>query len=208
MIRYRFFLDYAKEEAWLNEMARQGWALTGVNFGYHFRPTEPQDTVIRIDFRAFATQAEFVNYRTLFEDSGWQHIVGTKNTGVQYFRRLSADSSEDIFSDELSRAERYRRSGSLWLSLAVALMVILVALGASGAMDLRALLEPKRLYFTPGLWDLSGNAFWQAFWFETPFALFRAVLLYSLPLMLVLYLSCMLKSNRLYQQGKKLAPTS
>lgn len=208
MIRYRFFLNFSKEEAWLTEMTRQGWALTGVSLGYHFRTAEPQDTPIRIDFRPFTSQAEFVNYYTLFEDSGWQHIAGSRNSGVQYFRRLSADSTEDIFSDAYSRAERYRRYASLWLVLAVALMVILVALGSTGAVDFRSLIEPRRFYLTPGLWELSGDAFWQAFWFETPFALFRAMLVLSFPLLLALYLTCMFKAQHLYHQDKKLAPAA
>lgn len=219
MIKYRFFLDFAKEEAWLREMARQGWELTGVSFGYHFRQTEPQDAVIRIDFRQFTGQDEYLNYRTLFEDSGWQHIAGSLKSGVQYFKRVRSGSNlsapggpgeagaddsqpEDIFSDQLSRAERYRRISRFWLTMALVFLVILLALGLTGASDLRALVQPSRFYLTPGLWERSGEAFWSAFWFETPFALFRALLLYSFPVSLVLYFTFAIKSYRLYEKEK------
>lgn len=207
MRRYRFFLDFAKEEEWLSEMARQGWELTGTGFGYRFRKTDPQETVIRIDFRIFASQDEFLNYRAMFEDSGWQHIAGSRTSGAQYFKRMSSSSSEDIFSDDLSRAERYRRLSRMWISLSVVSLVFILLLVSTGSIDLRALVQPKLFYLTHGLWEKSGAAFWEAFWFETPFALFRAVLVYSLPLSLALYLAFAFKSNRLYQQEKKHAPS-
>jgi hypothetical protein len=202
MIRYRFFLNFDKEEAWLNEMARQGWELTGVGLGYQFRAAEPQPAEIRIDFRVFASQDKFIDYITMFEDSGWQHVAGSKNKGVQYFKRMSAGSSEDIFSDALSRAERYKRLSNLWFSMAVVFLLLLATLGITGAADLRALVQPARFYLTPGLWERTGAAFWQAFWFETPFSLFRAVLLYSFPFSLACYLIFALKSYRLFNKEK------
>lgn len=203
MIRYRMFFDFVKEETWLNEMARQGWQLTGVRVpAYHFRQAAVQDVQIRIDFRTFASQAEFMNYKTLFEDSGWQHIAGSQRSGGQYFRRLAPDSTEDIFSDSRSRAERYRRYAQMWLTLAVALILPLAVLLFNGAIDLRALIQPKRFYLTPGLWGLAGDVFWRAFWFETPFAIFRALLVYALPVSLVLYLAFALLSERLYRKER------
>lgn len=203
MIRYRLFLDFAKEEAWLSEMARQGWELTGFYLGYHFKEVKPQDTLIRIDFRQFSRRDEFLNYVTLFEDSGWQHIAGSTSSGSQYFKRLSADSSEDIFSDRLSRAERYKRLSHFWLFMALFFLMMMVAISASGAWDWRALLQPSRLYLTPGLWEKSGLAFWRAFLFETPFALFRAVLLFGFPLTMIPYLVLAMKSNSLYRKEKE-----
>lgn len=203
MIRYRLFFDFAKEEAWLNEMARQGWELTAVRLGgYDFRPADPQDGKIRVDFRVFTTRDEFLNYITLFEDSGWQHLAGTHNTGAQYFMRVAPGSTEDIFSDANSRAERYRRLAQMWLLLAASLLPLLAAVIFTGAVDLRALIEPQRLYLTPGLWERQGDAFWRAFWFETPFALFRALLVSAMPMSLILYLACALQSHRLYRKEK------
>jgi len=203
MIRYKLFLNFAKEEAWLSEMARQGWELTEIRMaGYHFRPAAPQEALIRMDFRTFSTADEFANYVTLFADSGWQHLAGTRSSGAQYFRRTAPDSSADIFSNALSRAERYRRMANMWLVLAVSLMILVTAVAATGAMDVRAMIEPRRFYLTPGLWERQGEAFWQAFWFETPFALFRAVLMYALPVSLSLYLASALHASRLYRKEK------
>jgi hypothetical protein len=203
MIRYRLFANFDKEEKWLTEMARQGWELSGIRFGgYHFNPAPPQDTCIRMDFHVFTTQAEFINYVTLYEDSGWQHLAGGKSAGAQYFKRVTPDSTDDIFSDALSRAERYRRYANMWLVLAVVLLVLLAAVSATGAVDLRAIIEPRRFYLTPGLWSREGDAFWQAFWFETPFALFRALMIYTFPLTLFLYLTYAALSMRQYRKEK------
>jgi len=203
MIRFRLFMDFAREEAWLNEMARQGWELTAVSLGnYHFRQAEQNDTKIRIDFREFSNQTGYESYITLFEDSGWQHLAGTRTSGAQYFKRVSPDSTEDIFSDALSRAMRYRRFAGMWLTLAATMLVLLTALAVSGSLDLQAIIKPKLFYLTPGLWEREGAAFWKAFLFETPFALMRALLVYFMPVPLILYLVNALHSYRLFMKEK------
>jgi hypothetical protein len=203
MIRYRLFFNFDKEEQWLTEMGRQGWELTRVDFAYHFRPVEPHDAPIRIDFRTFTSQDDYVNYLTLFEDSGWKHIAGGRSLGAQYFKRISPDSSEDIFSDGLSRAERYRRYSYVWFSLSIVFLMLLAVLWSTGAIDLSALIQPRRLYLTPGLWERSGAAFWRAFWFETPFALLRAGSMCSFPLFVAFYLFFAINSQRMYNKEKQ-----
>lgn len=202
MIRFNFFLDYGKEEAWLNEMARSGYELVDVLVWYTFRRCEPQDTLIRIDNRMFRSKTEFLNYCTLFEDSGWKHIAGSAYCGTQYFRRMTTASREDIFSDQFSRAERFKRLAQMWISLAFMMLGTLVGMAFTGPVNLSAVIHPRLFYLTPGLWERSGAHFWSAFWFETPFALFRALPLYLLPILLILYLFCAFKSYRYYLKGK------
>ena len=43
----------------------------------------------------------------------------------------------------------------------------------SDSIQWDSFLNPKALYLTPGLWEMSGLAFWRHFLFETPFALMR-----------------------------------
>lgn len=206
MFKFRLFIDFDKEEQWLNEMARGGFQLENVSLGYSFRPSPPEDSRFRIDHRVFNTQSEFVNYCTLFEDSGWKHIAGTRNTGVQYFKRLSERSAEDIFSDELSKAERYKRVSRFWLFFAVGMFFFSLVLVLTGGVDFRAMVNPRLFYLTPGLWNRSGDSFWRAFWFETPFALFRAALLYFYPAAILIYLGFAIKSRSLYKKGNKDLP--
>jgi len=59
-------------------MAKQGMQLVKASFGYTFHHTKPEDTNIRIDYRTFKTEIYFLDYCTLFKDSGWKHIAGKK----------------------------------------------------------------------------------------------------------------------------------
>ena len=50
-------------------------------FGYEFEPTKPDHAKIKVDYRTFKKQEDFEDYCALFEDSGWEHIAGTKSSG-------------------------------------------------------------------------------------------------------------------------------
>lgn len=187
MRQYRLFLNFDREEQWLNGMARQGYRLEGKSFGYRFRRAAPEDANIRIDYRRFRRQSDFEDYRAIFEDSGWEHLAGTKGSGHQYFRQKEEGPADDIFSDADSKAARYLRLSRVWLSLACAFLPIFVALIVNGEIDAAAFLHPRNLYYTPGLWERSGGSFWRGFLFETPFALLRGLVWLAIPLLVVLY---------------------
>lgn len=201
MIWFRFFLDFAKEEKWLNEMARNGYELVGVSVVYTFQRCDPRDILIRVDNRMFRSKGDFNDYCAMFEDSGWQHIAGTKNSGTQYFRRIAENSDEDIFSDRYSKAERYRRLSRMWIYLALYMLFLFGVLLATGTTDLHTIIQPRLVYLTPGLWEKTGVEFWRAFWFETPFAILRAFSIYFFPISLIMYAFFAFKSHRLYLQG-------
>lgn len=171
MTRLKFFLSFEKEEKWLEKMSRQGWLLCKIGLFYHFEKTEPMPRTIRIDYRDFRKKSDYSSYISMFEDSGWRHIAGTKGYGSQYFLKTGSDSTEDIFSDSRSRAGRYKRLCDMWLCLAVCFLPLVI----SNGIDLNYFLTPKQWYLTPGLWELKGLAFLRAFLFETPFALFRGL---------------------------------
>lgn len=187
MYKYKFFLDFEKEEKWLNQMAKQGYDLTGKSLGYRFHKATPKDTVIRIDYRTFKRKEDFEDYRMLFRDSGWEHVAGTKSSGTQYFRKVEGDDEEDIFSDIPSRAVRYKKLSHMSLTLAITYLPILIALVNTKAIDVSVLLNPKLLYYTPGLWEETGISFWWAFLFETPFAIMRGFSWLFLLVLVILY---------------------
>jgi len=76
-----------------------------------------------------------------------------------------------------------------WIQEMAIALVLLIALLSQGSITLSALIDPRKLYLTPGLWNMSGSTFWSAFWMETPFALFRGLLIYALPIMLIIYVT-------------------
>jgi len=201
MRKFKIFINLDKEETWLNEMAGSGYELISASNGFYaFRSGQPDQANIRIDYRVFTYRDSFEDYVALFEDSGWKHIAGTKRSGHQYFKRIAEDGGEDIFSDKDSKSSRYRRMSQMWLSLAASFFPILVALMMTGAIDASALLNPKDLYYTQGLWEKTGSDFWSAFLFETPFALFRGILWLLIPSAIVFYLVCSIKAGREYRK--------
>ncbi|NLK96319.1 MAG: DUF2812 domain-containing protein [Clostridiales bacterium] len=75
------------------------------------------------------------------EDSGWNNILGTKSSGKQYFKKVSENSEDDIFSDKISKASRYKRASNMWLSFAISYFVILVSLVLTGTINLNAFIK-------------------------------------------------------------------
>lgn len=177
MKKYRYYFRFDKEELWLNEMVEKGWRFTGRSFWgtYLFEKAEPQLQNIRIDYRQFNRSSDLSDYIQLFKDSGWQHIYGTKYSGNQYFIPIGKDAPEDIFSDNASKAGRYRRFGEVWLTILAIYTALFTVNISNGSIDPSVILNPKVLYLTPGLWDLTGLEFLRAFLFETPFALMRGL---------------------------------
>ncbi|MCL2633704.1 MAG: DUF2812 domain-containing protein [Oscillospiraceae bacterium] len=134
MNKFKSFLDFSKEEKWLEEMAEKGWQLKGASLTYKFESAPSEQVKIRIDFRDFKSNQDFNDYKTLFEDSGWKHIVGSKDSGTQYFMKTNPDADDEIFSDTASRAGRYKRSYERWIMLAMCFMPLFVVSVSSNMM--------------------------------------------------------------------------
>ncbi len=203
MFKFRIYMDFNKEERWLNTMAKQGWQLVGASFGYQFAKTEPEDANIKIDYRIFKRKEDYIDYCIMFEDSGWMHIAGSINSGNQYFKRVREDGNEDIFSDQASKAGRYKRLASMNLVFLISYLPIIMALIMTQALPVSSILNPKRWYLTPGLWEMEGIKFWRAFLFETPFALFRGGAWVFYLIMIMLFIFLIYKAKVLYKESYK-----
>lgn len=202
MRRFKYFIDYDKEEKWLKEMAKKGYQLEDRAFGYKFRLTKPENVSIKIDYRTFKKEEDFIEYSTLFEDSGWNHVAGNKRLGAQYFKKVNGNSDDDIFSDNISKAGKYKRLSDMFIGIAISYLPLLVALISTDVINIDAIFNPKQLYLTHGLWEMTGESFWQAFLFETPFVLFRSLLWLFIPVSIILSLFFAHKAQRLYLRSK------
>jgi len=202
MKKFRIFINFEKEEKWLEQMALQGWMLRKQNFFYTFVPMPSQKTNIKIDYRFFTSNQDYIDYLTLFEDSGWQHIAGSKFNGNQYFLKVGEDSNEDIFSDSTSRAGRCKRAANFMLAIGALLIpFVIMSIFQGTFFRIDALINPKVLYYTPGLWERSGSEFWRAFLFETPFALMRGFSWSILSLFIIAYIFLTIRSWILYRSS-------
>lgn len=197
---FKFFIDYDKEEKWLNEMAKKGYELQSACFGYEFRLGKPEDSIIRIDYRSFKNQADYNDYCTLFEDSGWKHVAGSKNSGAQYFKKVDENGTDDIFSDAASKAGKYKRVSDMWITLGLCYFPLVVSLMTTNHYKLSSILHPERLYLTPGLWEMKGLRFVRAFLFETPFAIMRGFSWAILVIAVIMYFAFAIKARMLYKR--------
>ncbi|MEO2078156.1 MAG: DUF2812 domain-containing protein [Bacillus sp. (in: firmicutes)] len=200
MRKFKFFLNFEKEENWLNQMAAEGFEFVGKTMAYRFRLAKPENANIKIDYRTFKNSSDFLDYCTLFEDCGWKHIAGTKSSGSQYFKKVRENADEDIFSDADSKAGRYKRLSQMYIGIAFCYLPIFAALITTGAIDAASLLDPKRLYLTPGLWGKAGTDFWGSFLFETPFVIFRAATWSLFPIMIILFFIFSFKADQQYKK--------
>ena len=128
MRKFKWFWAWQDEaeEAWLREMANQGWHLSGIGFPtlYDFESGEAMDYVYRLDYRSH-WKMDKEAYLQLFRDSGWEYIE--EMAGWHYFRKLAQAGEElEIYTDAESKIGKYQRLlaflGILTLPLFLALI--------------------------------------------------------------------------------------
>lgn len=203
MRKFKFFANCDKEESWLSEMLQKGYELESVSFGYKFHSIKQENAKIRIDYRTFKKKEDFNDYCSMFSDSGWKHLAGSRWSEAQYFKNNGKNNEEDIFSDTLSKAEKYKRLSTMRMTSAVCLFMLSLSLIFGDNPNVKLFLHnpPKSLYFTPGLWESTGISFWLGFIFETPFAILRASI-YIIPLAVIIYIGLLIKARMLYNKQK------
>lgn len=108
--KFRWFWAWNDEEqeAWLREMAQQGWHLTKPGaFGFYtFEKGAPKDVVYRLDFKVADVDKE--EYLQLFADAGWEHVG--EMGGWQYFRIETPEGeTPEIYTDNASKIKKYQR---------------------------------------------------------------------------------------------------
>ncbi len=95
---YRFFMDYEKEERWVNDMADRGWNLKKTVAGYFvFEKGTPELYIYR---------NEFVNRKSkdYFEFLDAMNIeCVSKFGGWAYYRKLKSEGPFEIFTDTTSK---------------------------------------------------------------------------------------------------------
>ncbi|MBR3359083.1 MAG: DUF2812 domain-containing protein [Solobacterium sp.] len=93
LYKWFFVWDFDKEEAWLNEMALNGWVLVDVGLcRYTFERCEPGEYIIRLEMHG--SDPDYVSF---MEETGANYI----GRCVQwiYFSRRSEYGEFNIFSD-------------------------------------------------------------------------------------------------------------
>ncbi|MDK4348172.1 DUF2812 domain-containing protein [Enterococcus faecium] len=139
---------------------------------------------VRLDFREKSMgKIKYEDYVTLFSDSSWKLIKGSRSGSAQYFQQEYPDVTRDIFSDTDSQESVKKRYVKYGYTYGTLFLLYFFIFFSSNSWNLDKILNFKSWYFTQGLWEMEGMWFWKAFIFETPFVLLRV-----LPLFFFLFL--------------------
>lgn len=107
MIKFRLYLNKDKETFWLNEMASQGYAMTGFFAGFYiFEKSEPGKYVYQIDFgnKLFAVSED---YREFMNDAGVE-IVQTWGYWI-ILRKRASEGEFQLYTDVDTTIEHYTK---------------------------------------------------------------------------------------------------
>lgn len=122
--KFFFAWDFDKEEKWLNDMAAQGKALTGVGFcKYTFEDCEPGEYTVRLELLENHTAHEkSVQYLDFLRETGAEY-VGNYFRWV-YLRKRCSNGEFELYSDNASRVKHLNRIIALLLPISAANVAI------------------------------------------------------------------------------------
>jgi hypothetical protein len=112
------------EEAWLRQMALQGYHLARVVFPtvYEFTYGEPSDVIYRMDYPDVKNK-DIPAYLQLFQDADWEHV--DEGMGWYYFRKTAdPDSTDEILTDAESKVQKYNRLLAFSIVITISLLVV------------------------------------------------------------------------------------
>lgn len=117
---WKLYMDYEKEEKWLNKMAAKGLALTGYSWcRYTFSDSTPGEYAYRIELlENTPNHPESIRYIQFLEESGIEHIASYMRW--IYLRKKRTEGAFDLYSDIDSRIQHYQRLIALWAPLTIA----------------------------------------------------------------------------------------
>lgn len=104
---WKTFIDYEKEEKWLNSMSAKGFQLVHYSFlKYVFEEGKPGEYIYRIQLlENLPSHGESKAYIRFLEDLGVE-MVGSQLRWV-YFRKKAADGPFELYSDLESKIRHY-----------------------------------------------------------------------------------------------------
>lgn len=101
--------QYEEEEAWLNQMAAEGWALEEVHIArYVFVPCQPGEYIIRMERLSGSPEKEENQEYIWFVRGTGADYLGKWDRWV-YFRKKAEDGPFELFSDLDSRLAHVNR---------------------------------------------------------------------------------------------------
>lgn len=181
MKKFKIFFNIEKEEQWLNQQLEKGYYCTHISrLGIYTFTKSYKKYVMRLDYQDYTSSEKFEEYKTIYNDFGWNLIKGSRFGAIQYWQKEAGNQNE-IFSDCQSKCNYYKRLMTYSLTFA-ALCSIISYFQYKGAGSM----------YHEGLWAMEGTLFWKALLFETPFVLLKL----GPALLVVLFASSFYKAYR------------
>ncbi len=132
-----------QEEIWLTKMASEGYHFVKCTKPgwYTFIKGESKKVKYCLDYQASASERE--KYRQLFDDAGWEY-AGEMNNWHYYRKEYEGTEAPEIFTDNESKIQKYKRVlmffSLLLLSLGVLPLSISLLVRSEGLDFLRGFL--------------------------------------------------------------------
>ena len=120
MIRFKLTFDKDLEQDWLNDLCREGWAMTGFIAGFFvFTPCQPGEYIYQTDLPpGHGLRAKnFKEYAEFMEETGVE-VVQRWFRWV-FLRKRSADGPFEIYTDIDSQIQMYRRMRQMFVFVLV-----------------------------------------------------------------------------------------
>ncbi len=120
----KIFMDYEKEEKWLNEMSQNGLAFCAYKpFKYSFLSEEAGKYIYRIELlKTLPSKQESQDYFEFCKELNIE-VVETSYRWV-FFRKLASDGPFEIHSDLESKLKHHRRIKTLVSTVCIANFII------------------------------------------------------------------------------------
>lgn len=124
MIKFRWYYDKDKEEVFLNNMVKKGYAMKSFFLGFFtFEKCEPNEYTYRVDLIKDKSQKELEEYIELITETGAEYV---QRWGVWAVFRKKGEF--ELYTDVESKIEQLKKIRSVFL--AVGLMEFCFSLSA------------------------------------------------------------------------------
>ncbi|MFB7156367.1 DUF2812 domain-containing protein [Lysinibacillus sp. NPDC056232] len=108
---YHFFFDHEKEEAWVNDMAEQGWHLKRTMVGYFiFEKGEPGQYIYRNEL----VKGKKQDYYDFLETMNIEFV--SKFGCWAYYRKNKSEGPFELFSDSSSKIKYLKSISRLFIA--------------------------------------------------------------------------------------------
>ncbi len=113
----RFFIDYEKEEKWINEMAEKGYILVDISFGtYIFEENQEHKYIYRMEKISLKPESE--EYKEYIKSIQLEEIeLVAKNGYWHYFRKDNDGIDFKVYVNRENRLYHHRAVSNIYLAI-------------------------------------------------------------------------------------------